>query len=128
MHPKLSIIGGILVIALADNISDSLGIHIYQESECIGEKEVWVSTLTNFAARILVSAAFIFLVLALPIKLAVLCSVFFGLALLAAMSYAIAKNRGINPVLTIFEHVGIAIIVIAGSHFIGKWIISNFKI
>lgn len=39
-NPKLSIIGALLVIALADNLSDSFGIHIYQESEHIGKKEV----------------------------------------------------------------------------------------
>jgi hypothetical protein len=39
-HPKLSIIGALLVIALADNLSDTFGIHIYQESEYLGTKEV----------------------------------------------------------------------------------------
>ena len=31
-NPKASIIGSLLVIAVADNIADSLGIHIYRES------------------------------------------------------------------------------------------------
>ena len=62
-HPKSGIIGGILVIALADNVSDSVGIHIYQESECIPDKEVWFSTFSNFFTRILVSSTFIVLVL-----------------------------------------------------------------
>ena len=61
-HPQLSIITGILIIAVADNIADSAGIHIYQESECLGSKEVWFSTLSNFLTRILVSLAFIFLI------------------------------------------------------------------
>ncbi len=125
-HPKLSIIGGILVIALADNIADSLGIHIYQESECINEKEVWLSTLTNFLARLFVCLVFIILVAALSIKLAVLCSISWGLALLTAMSYTIAKNRGAKPFRVISEHIGIAIIVIIASHFIGRWVISRF--
>jgi len=30
-NPRLSIVGSLLVIAIADNISDSLGIHIFQE-------------------------------------------------------------------------------------------------
>ncbi|MGD0336014.1 MAG: hypothetical protein ABSB18_02780 [Candidatus Omnitrophota bacterium] len=125
-HPRLSIIAGILVIALADNIADSLGIHIYQESEGLNEKEVWFSTLTNFLARILVSLTFILLVVTLPINLAVYCSVTWGLVLLAILSYTIAKAKGVNPFRTISEHIAIAIAVITASHFIGKWIIGRF--
>ena len=125
-HPKLSIIGGILLIALADNISDSAGIHIYQESECVTQKEVWLSTLTNFFTRLFVSLVFILLVALLPMNLAVPCSIAFGLGLLSFMSYTIAKDRGINPYSAIFEHLCIAILVIALSNFFGKWVISRF--
>jgi len=37
---KLAIIGSLLVIALADNVSDSFGIHMYQESEGLSQKRV----------------------------------------------------------------------------------------
>jgi VIT1/CCC1 family predicted Fe2+/Mn2+ transporter len=114
------------VVALGDNIADSFGIHIYQESERIGNKEIWLSTFSNFLTRIFVSLTFIILVLVLPIGLAVPISIVWGLALLAIMSYAIAKGRGVNPSQTIFEHISIAIIVIFLSHFSGKWIISKF--
>jgi VIT1/CCC1 family predicted Fe2+/Mn2+ transporter len=127
-HPKLSIIAGILMVALADNIADSFGIHIYQESECIDSKEVWLSTLSNFLTRIFVSLTFIILVAALPINLAISLSIGWGLALLATMSYAIAKDRKVNPYSAIFEHIIIAIFVITLSHFIGRYIISKFKI
>ena len=126
-HPKLSIVGGILVIAIADNISDSVGIHIYQESECIADREVWFSTLSNFFTRVLVSLTFIILVLALPIKLAVFCSIAWGLLLLTLMSYTIAKGRGVNPYKAILEHISIAILVIIASSFVGKLLISKFS-
>ena len=80
-HPKPTIIGSILLIALADNISDSVGIHIYQESECIANHEVWISTVTNFLTRLFVSLTFVFLVVFLPMNLAVLFSTIWGLAL-----------------------------------------------
>ena len=67
-HPRISIIAGMLAVALADNISDSFGIHIYQESEHLSKKEVWLSTLTNFFARLFVSSTFIVLIILLPIK------------------------------------------------------------
>ena len=126
-HPKLSIIGALLVIALADNLSDSFGIHIYQESEHVGKKEVWISTLTNFFTRLFVSLSFIILIIALPIKPAVICSVLWGLSLLSVMTYTIAKQQKINPYPAILVHVGIAILVVIASNFAGKFIITQLQ-
>jgi len=127
-HPKTSIIASILVVALADNIADSFGIHIYQESECIDNREIWFSTLSNFFTRIFLSLTFIIMVAALPINLAVPCSICWGLSLLAIMSYAIARDRNVNPYSEIFKHIIIAVFVVASSHFVGRYIISKFKI
>lgn len=126
-NAKLSIMGGILAIALADNISDSTGIHVFQESECLDKKEVWFSTFSNFFARLLVSLTFVFLIVVLPIKAAVFCSVIWGMALLAFLTYTISKGRGVNPYSAILEHISIAGFVIVASHFCGKWIISKFS-
>ena len=124
---KLSIIGAMLVIAIADNVSDSLGIHVYQESEGLNAKEVWFSTSTNFLTRLLVSLSFIFLVWALPINSAVIVSIIWGLLLLSGMSYIIAKAKGINPALAVLEHLAIAIVVIIASNFLGKFIADKVK-
>jgi len=51
-HSKLVILGGILIIAIADAFSDALGIHISEESE--GKhttKEIWESTIATFLAK-----------------------------------------------------------------------------
>jgi VIT1/CCC1 family predicted Fe2+/Mn2+ transporter len=126
-HPKLSIIGALLVIALADNLSDSFGIHIYQESEHIGKKEVWLSTLTNFLTRLFVSSTFIVLIIVLPIRLAAVCSVIWGLLVLTVMTYTIAKQQKINPFSAIFVHLTIAVIVVVASNFIGAFVITRFQ-
>jgi VIT1/CCC1 family predicted Fe2+/Mn2+ transporter len=126
-HAKVGIIGGMLIIAIADNISDSAGIHIYQESEGIENKEVWLSTFSNFATRLLISFTFVFLVFILPINVAAICSIIWGLCLLALMSYMIAKDRGIKPYATILEHIGIAVIVMIGSNYVGQLLINKFK-
>jgi VIT1/CCC1 family predicted Fe2+/Mn2+ transporter len=126
-HPKLSIIGALLVIALADNLSDSFGIHIYQESEHIGKKEVWFSTLTNFLTRLFVSSTFIILIIVLPIRLAAVCSVIWGLFVLTVMTYTIAKQQKINPFSAIFVHLTIAVIVVVASNFIGAFVITRFQ-
>jgi vacuolar iron transporter family protein len=125
-NPKLGIIAGILVIALADNISDSAGIHIYQEAECLSSKEVWVSTISNFLARLFVSLSFILLIAVLPLKLAVAISIAWGLLLLSFMSYSIAKVRKVSPYEAIFEHLAIAVFVIVASSLVSSWIIARY--
>ena len=126
-HPKLSIIGALLVIALADNMSDSFGIHIYQESEHLSKKEVWLSTLTNFFARLFVSSTFIVLIILLPIKVAAACSVIWGLLILTVMSYAIARQRKMNPYTAILVHTIVALFVVTASKFIGAFLIAKFQ-
>jgi len=127
-HAKISIIGGMLIIALADNVSDSVGIHIYQESECLAQKEVWISTFSNFMSRLIVSLTFISFVLFLPFQLAVFISLAWGLLLLSFISYRIARERKLNPYTAMLEHMIIAVFVIFMSDFFGKLIISRFKL
>ena len=44
-HSKLVVIGGVLVIAVADALSDALGIHISEESENKHtQREIWEAT------------------------------------------------------------------------------------
>jgi len=124
-NAKISIIGGILVIALADNISDSFGIHIYQESEKIETKEVWLSTVLNFIARLVVSFSFIGLILLLPLNTAIFASIVWGLSILAVISYLIAKSEEVNPYSSTLTHLFIAIIVIASSNLIGDFLLSR---
>jgi len=126
-NAKMSIIAAILIIALADNISDSLGIHIFQESERVERKEIWLSTSTNFITRILVSLTFMLLVIFLPMHLAVISSIVWGLLLLTFLSYTVAKDEGINPSLEVIKHLGIAILVILGSDLIRRFILMKFS-
>jgi VIT1/CCC1 family predicted Fe2+/Mn2+ transporter len=126
-HPKLSIIGALLAIALADNLSDSFGIHMYQESEHLAKKEVILSTLTNFLTRLFVSFTFIFLIIVLPIQLAAVCLVTWGLLILTILTYTIAKHQKINPFSAIAVHLTIALVVVVTSNFIGAFAISKFQ-
>jgi len=125
-NAKVSIIGGILVIALADNIADSFGIHIYQESEKIETREVWICTLFNFISRLLVSLSFVALILILPLNAAIISSLVWGLLLLAAVSYMVAKNEAANPYSSILTHLLIAVIVIFLSNLVGDLLIGRF--
>lgn len=125
-NAKVSIIGGILVIAIADNIADSFGIHIYQECERRDRLEVWTSTVLNFLSRLLVSFSFIAIILLLPLNIAICSSIAWGLTLMAGLSYLIAKNESGNPFASVMTHVFIAIFVIALSNIVGDYLIRNF--
>jgi len=125
-NAKVSIIGGILVIALADNISDSFGIHIYQESEKIETREIWTSTLFNFLARFIVSLSFIALILFLPLNAAIISSIIWGLLLLTVISYMVARDEAVNPYTSILTHLLIAAGVIFLSNLAGDLLISRF--
>jgi len=125
-EPRLAIIGSLMVFAIADNISDSLGIHIYQESDLKKSSAVAVSTFTNFFTRLLVIGAFALLVLMLPILYAVVASVALGMSLLIALSYLIAKEQGVDPYMAILQHMAVAIVVVAGSFLMREWITGIF--
>ncbi len=125
-NARVSIIGGILVIALADNISDSFGIHIYQESEKIATREIWASTFINFLSRIIVSLSFIALILLLPLNNAICASILWGLLLLALVSYMVAKEENSNPASSILTHLLIAIAVIFASNLVGDFLNRHF--
>jgi hypothetical protein len=108
-NPVTGIMTALVVIALADNISDSFGIHIHQESQKESVREVRRTTFTNFATRVAVVSVFIVLVILLPINVAVPLSI---------ISYFIAKDQGTKPFTIVFQHLLITVLVIIGSYFL----------
>ena len=125
-NPKLSIIGSLLVIAIADNISDTLGIHIFQESDLKKSDVVRVSTFFNFLTRFVVILVFILLIFFLPIVYGMIFSIFWGISLLTVLSYLIAKEQKINPFKAVFWHIALAVLVIIVSNFLSEWIMNIF--
>ena len=94
-HSKSVVLGGLLTIAVADAMSDALGIHIAEESKNHGNtNEIWESTLATFAAKFVIAATFAVPVLFMPLDLAVVASLVWGLSLLAVLSYALARATG----------------------------------
>ena len=114
-NAKASIVTALFIIAVADNISDSFGIHVHQESEATNAKEVQRITFTNFFARLLITAVFILFVTFLPMNLAIALSVLFGLAVIISISYFIAKKQKANPYKAIMQHLAIAALVMIAS-------------
>lgn len=119
----LVVISGILVIAIADAMSDALGIHMSVESENKSStKEIWESTIATFLSKFLFALSFIVPFLFLQLSHAIIISVIWGLGLIAIFSYYMAKQENIKPYRAILEHLIIAIIVIITTHYVGEWI------
>ena len=119
---KTGIITGLLIIAIADNVSDSLGIHIYKESEGSSKKEIALFTYGNFLTRLLLVFTFILIVILFSSNTALIVSSIWGLFLLTILSYPIAKRKGANLFREVAWHLFIAIMVILGSKLLGSLI------
>jgi VIT1/CCC1 family predicted Fe2+/Mn2+ transporter len=116
VNPAIGITTALVVIAIADNISDSFGIHVHQESQKESVKEVRKTTFTNFATRVVIVAIFVLLVILLPIKAAVILSIFWGMAVTSIISYFVAKEQKAKPFKVVFHHLLITALVITGSY------------
>ncbi|MDD5112334.1 MAG: hypothetical protein PHG85_07305 [Candidatus Altiarchaeota archaeon] len=126
-NPRMSIIGALLVLAVADNISDSLGIHVYRESQCkAASSDTGIHSISNFLTRLAVTLLFALIVLLLPLPYAIASSLILGLLLLSILSYLIALYQKTNPWISICHHIGVAIIVLIASHLLGKAIAGMF--
>ena len=117
----------LLVIAVADNIADSLGIHIYRESTASGEENTKAFTFSNFLTRFGVTLTFVAFFILLPVYLAAgLCAVI-GVGVLVYLSYLISAKRKTSLMKEMMVHLGIAIPVIIISRLLGQLIFSVFK-
>ena len=125
-HSKFVVIGGVLVIAIADSLSDALGIHLSEESENKHTtKEIWEATLSTFLSKFVFTLTFIVPLLLFQLSTAIIVSIAWGLSLLCIFSFFIAKEQKAKPWKAIVEHSAIAVAVIIATHYVGDWISST---
>jgi len=125
-HSTTVVIGGILVIAVADAMSDALGIHMSEESENQHTtKEIWESTGATFLSKFIFASTFVVPILLLPLTIAIIVSIIWGLSLIAIFSFYTAREQKNQAYRVVAEHLLIAILVIVITHYIGKWV-NNF--
>ena len=126
-NSKLAVIGGIITIAIADACSDALGVHVSEESENKhSARQIWFSTISTFLSKFVVALTFIVPMLLFNLQKAVILSAAWGLLILGALSYHIAKSGNEKPIKVISEHIGIALIVIIATHYLGHFIYLMF--
>ena len=123
---QLVVIGGIITIAIADAMSDAMGMHIAQESDNhLTHSDVWKSTFFTLIAKFIFSIIFIFPVLFFDLTTAIIISVMIGLYLIFLVSLYIARERNDNPYKVVSEHLIITIVVVIISNYVGIFV-SNF--
>lgn len=126
-HSKFVVIGGILTIAVADALSDALGIHVSEEAEDRhSTREIWEATLATFLSKFVFALTFVIPFLLLSLSVAVVVNIFWGLFLLGIFSFQIAREQKRDPWRIVVEHVVIALVVIIIAHYVGVWISLTF--
>ena len=118
---KQIVISGILIIAIADALSDALGVHISQESNSNKQQVIWESTLATFLSKFLIALTFIIPILLFDLQLAIYLNLIWGLIILSFLSFYIAKNQNEKPLKVILEHLAITIAVVTITYYIGLW-------
>lgn len=117
------VIGGIMTIAIADALSDAMGMHFSQESEkYLSHEEIWGSTLFTFIAKFIFSIIFIIPILLFSLSTAIIICVLIGAYLIFAISLMLARERDDNPIRVVVSHLSITFSVILIAHFVGMFI------
>ena len=125
-NSRLAVIGGVLVIAIADALSDAFGMHMNKECEKKSDKLVWESTFSTFISKFVIALTFILPLLIFRLNMAIAVSVIWGLLLICLLSLNIAKSKNIKPGPIMTEHIAIAIVVVIVSYLTGMMVLAYF--
>lgn len=124
---KTVVIGGILIIAVADAFSDALGIHVSEESDKQqNHRQAWESAISTFLSKFFVALSFVVPVLLFKLSTAILVSITWGLLLIGFFSFYLAKQKGKKPFSIVLEHIVIAVLVVVITHYVGDLIATFF--
>ena len=117
---KFVVMGGIFVIAIADALSDSMGMHISEEfRNKHSDKEVWESTFATFFSKFIFAFSFIIPILLFELKTAVIISIIWGFLLITILSFYISKGSKHSAYRVILEHLSITALVIVITYYVG---------
>jgi VIT1/CCC1 family predicted Fe2+/Mn2+ transporter len=119
---QAAIISALLIAAISDNLTDSLSIIMYQESERLEKRESRADTLANFATRLILCLSFVPIVLLWRGSTAALAGIVWGSFLLAVLSSILARLRKVSLLPNVAKHLAVALVVIFVSRIIGQGI------
>jgi VIT1/CCC1 family predicted Fe2+/Mn2+ transporter len=122
-HSAVVVISGILIIAIADALSDAMGIHMSEESESQHtNKEIWEATVMTFLSKFFFAMTFVVPFLIFDLPSAITASLIWGLGLIIIFSFYVSRIENEKPWGVILEHLLITIVVIILTHYVGDMI------
>lgn len=117
---KLAVVSSILIIALADAFSDSLGVHISEESNKENSaRHVWEATIATFLTKAIFALTFLIPFIFFKLSTSIFISIVWGVIILSILSYKISNEKERKNFSVVFEHLFIATLVIAISYYLG---------
>jgi VIT1/CCC1 family predicted Fe2+/Mn2+ transporter len=122
---RATIVSALLIAAVADNLTDSLSVHMYQESERLEQRQAFFGTLTNFATRFIVCLTFVLIAALFQEHAVAVVGIVWGMSLLAALTYLLARHRKVSTMPELGKHLAVALVVIFVSKGIGHWITAH---
>ncbi|MCD6134739.1 MAG: hypothetical protein J7J25_04440 [Candidatus Omnitrophica bacterium] len=122
---KAIAIGGVLIVAIADALSDALGIHLSEESENRHtDKEIWQATFSTFFAKFIVAVTFVIPLFLFPLLMAAWINILWGIALLFIFNIYLAHQEGKNPLGVVGEHMAVGALAVGVSILLARMISS----
>lgn len=120
---KLAVVAGLAIVAIADGLSDAMGIHLSEEAENKhSPREIWLSTFFTFLGVCGFSLTFLVPILLFSFPQAIWISIIWGLGLLSLLSFYLARSQKKNPLKIILEHNLVAVLVIIITYYLGDLI------
>jgi len=128
-HSRVAVLGGILLIAIGDSLSDAMAVHVSEEAvreKGEGLRGVWISTLSTLIFKVLFASIFVIPVLLLPLEMAIFVSIVIGILLISLFSYIFAIKQNVRPIHVVFEHLVITCLVILLTYLVGTFVNNYF--
>jgi VIT1/CCC1 family predicted Fe2+/Mn2+ transporter len=120
---RLAVIAAIVAIAIADAFSDSVAMHVSEESEGIHtKKDIWEATLTTFLTKFILALTFVIPIWFLPLDIAVVVDIVWGLSIMTTFNILLAQSQEENVPRVVSEHLVIAIIVVVITYIVGSFL------
>ena len=112
---------GIIIVGIADALSDAAGMYVSEESEYIHtKKQIHKSAVFTFLGKILTLCILLIPLVIFDLFVAVALSLFFGILIIGSLGYFVAKGSNkLSAKSTIIKYITIAVIIAVISYFVG---------
>lgn len=125
-NSKLAVIGGIFSIAIADALSDAMGMHAVEEATGRKTKSIWEATLATFCSKFFFALSFIIPIILFELHTAIYAAIAWAALLISILGYRIAKTNKENPIAVITEHLALTLVVVILTYYVGTFVATYF--